>query len=29
MEEFPDYFTRLAKQKEEVDEYHAGKRYQR
>jgi hypothetical protein len=29
MEEFPDYFTRLAKLKEEVDEYHAGKRYQR
>jgi hypothetical protein len=26
MEEFPDYFTRLAKLKEEVDEYQAGRR---
>jgi Protein of unknown function (DUF5661) len=26
MEEFPDYFTRLAKLKEEVDEYQAGQR---
>ena len=26
MEEFPDYFTRLAKLKAEVDEYKAGKR---
>jgi hypothetical protein len=25
MEEFPDYFTRLAKLKEEVDEYQAGR----
>ena len=25
IEEFPDYFTRLAKLKEEVDEYHAGR----
>jgi hypothetical protein len=26
MQEFPDYFTRLAKLKEEVDEYQAGRR---
>ena len=26
MEEFPDYFTRLAKLKEEVDEYKSGRR---
>jgi uncharacterized protein DUF5661 len=26
MEEFPDYLTRLAKLKEEVDEYQAGRR---
>jgi len=26
IEEFPDYFTRLAKLKEEVDEYQAGRR---
>ena len=26
LEEFPDYFTRLAKLKEEVDEYQAGRR---
>jgi hypothetical protein len=26
MEEFPDYFTRLAKLKAEVDEYQAGRR---
>ena len=26
MEEFPDYFSRLAKLKEEVDEYQAGRR---
>jgi hypothetical protein len=26
MEEFPDYFTRLAKLKEEVDQYQAGRR---
>ena len=26
MEEFPDYFTRLAKLKEEVDEYQASRR---
>jgi hypothetical protein len=25
MQEFPDYFTRLAKLKEEVDEYQAGR----
>ena len=25
MEEFPDYFTRLAKLKEEVDEYQSGR----
>ena len=25
IEEFPDYFTRLARLKEEVDEYHAGR----
>ena len=25
MEEFPDYFTRLAKLKQEVDEYHSGR----
>jgi len=27
MEEFPDYFSRLAKLKEEVDEYKSGRRY--
>ena len=26
MEEFPDYFTRLTKLKEEVDDYQAGRR---
>ena len=26
IQEFPDYFTRLAKLKEEVDEYQAGRR---
>jgi len=26
MEEFPDYFTRLARLKEEVDDYQAGRR---
>jgi len=26
VQEFPDYFTRLAKLKEEVDEYQAGRR---
>ena len=26
MQEFPDYFTRLARLKEEVDEYQAGRR---